>query len=254
MTIFNKGDRVVRTTGKFLDVVEGGEYTVNRQRGNSLCLEGHEGSYSSEKFALSGHVRPAPIKPEGAYNPHNAGAPLPGYAPNIGHSKDGGGLQQHSIGGPFPFVLVGIDNPTGLEPGLYWYVQDKAGDRCTIHIKDCERAGKVAAYLSTTYPGGICSHTTPDLSLSEGYINPLVQLTLTREAAEVVSLLAAHCAGNAELTTDILRVVAGALGHGYQDSKDRFEVSFNGYGAVREAGWHAGRHRIGSIAITRKGA
>lgn len=120
----------------------------------------------------------APIKPEGVYNP------------NVGHAKDGGGLQQHSIGGPFPFVLVGIDNPTGLEPGLYWYVQDKAGNRCTIHMKSCARAGKVAAHLSTEYPSGINTTNrgeTPPLWRSEGYIKPkseTVTVTLTRADAE----------------------------------------------------------------------
>lgn len=110
--------------------------------------------------------------------------PLPGYAPNIGHATDGGGLQQHSIGGPFPFVLVGIDNPTGLEPGLYWYVQDKTGKRCSVHTKDCNLAANWAAYNARKHPDGNAPWPTPLLQDSDGYIQPKpVTVTLTAEEA-----------------------------------------------------------------------
>ena len=35
-----------------------------------------------------------------------------------------GGLQGWSVGAPYPYLVVAIDNPTGMPPGLYWYVVD----------------------------------------------------------------------------------------------------------------------------------
>lgn len=35
-----------------------------------------------------------------------------------------GGLQGHSIGKPYPYMVVSIDNPTDMPKGLYWYVVD----------------------------------------------------------------------------------------------------------------------------------
>lgn len=35
-----------------------------------------------------------------------------------------GGLQGWSVDAPYPYIVVAIDNPTGMPPGLYWYVVD----------------------------------------------------------------------------------------------------------------------------------
>lgn len=265
MSTFIKGDRVKRTGPGIWGVKRGDELTVTGQIGNALYLEGYTTSFSAHKFDLViGATRtfsggPANVqnlpKAEGAYNPHNAGAPLPGYAPNIGHTKDGGGLQQHSVGGPYPFVVVGIDNPTGLKPGLYWFVQDKTGRRVTAHRRSCDHTGNVAANLSQLYPDGICPDPTPDLSHSDGYIPPLpamVTIELTREAAEVLQLMCAHTAG--PLPGHILPVISEALGYGYDETKARHDVSFWGYGPEYTSGWHKGRNTQGALAVTPKGA
>ena len=57
-----------------------------------------------------------------------------------------GGLQGHSIGKPYPYMVVSIDNPTDMPKGLYWYVVDSRQgstdlkDRCGITMK-----GKLAS-------------------------------------------------------------------------------------------------------------
>lgn len=35
-----------------------------------------------------------------------------------------GGIQEWSVGAPYPYVVVAIDNPSGFPKGLYWYVVD----------------------------------------------------------------------------------------------------------------------------------
>lgn len=35
-----------------------------------------------------------------------------------------GGLQGWSVGAPYPYLVVAIDNPSGMPQGLYWYVVD----------------------------------------------------------------------------------------------------------------------------------
>lgn len=104
------------------------------------------------------------------------------------------GLQAHSVGGPFPFVVVGIDNPTGLEPGLYWYVQDVTGKRCTIHTRSCSLAGDWAASYVARFPGGVYTASTPNLERSEGYIVPK-PATVTLPF-EVVAALDAYFGGD----------------------------------------------------------
>ena len=240
MTQFNKGDRVVRVGYNHGSAQQGKKvYTVNRQDFNTLYLEGCTLGYAADLFDL---LKPAAIKPEGAYNP------------NVGHTTDGGGLQQHSIGGPYPYIVVAVDNPTGLEPGLYYYVQDKAGNRCTAHTKSAEKVIRVAATLAENRPEGTTGFPPPDLSRSEGYISPTITVELNREAAEFLTLLVAHTAGNVGLTNDLLAAFADKLGYTYDKAKEKFDVSFCGYGEQFDTGWHAGRHRRGAIAITPKGA
>lgn len=246
MTKFIKGDRVKRQddTRGFCGVEPGGEYTVATCGDRHLRLEGSSALFVVDKFDLV--HRPAKRNPD---------ATTEGYKPNIGHTKDGGGLQQHSVGGPYPFVLVGIDNPAGLKPGLYWFVQDKTGRRVTAHRRSCDHTGNVAASLSQLYPDGICPDPTPDLSLSEGYIKPLpklVTLEITRAAAEVLQLMCAHTAG--PLPRRILPLLSEALGYDYDETKERHDVSFLANGPNFESGWHKGRSTCGALAITPKGA
>lgn len=49
---FNKGDIVFRTGPHFGPVRKGGTYTVKRQHGPALYLEGHDVSYTAKNFVL----------------------------------------------------------------------------------------------------------------------------------------------------------------------------------------------------------
>lgn len=35
-----------------------------------------------------------------------------------------GGIQAWSVAAPYPFLVMAIDNPSGMPEGLYWYVVD----------------------------------------------------------------------------------------------------------------------------------
>lgn len=238
MPQFTKGDRVVRTGFSFNGVKQGEVYTVNRQRDNVLYLEGFDQAYTTNRFELA---NPAAIKPEGAYNP------------NVGHATDGGGLQQHSIGGPFPFVLVGIENPRGLQPGTYWYVQDKAGQRCTIHFRKCDDAADHAAKLATKYPCGSSASTEPPLRESEGYIPPDITVTLTRQQAEVVAVAVANICvpSNPDVVEDILRTFRTS-GVDWKDATKLFARGFDAYGEVRNCEVGTKLLPSGSLTLQRR--
>lgn len=170
------------------------------------------------------------------------------YAPNIGHASDGSGIQKHSIGGPFPFVVVGIDNPTGLKPGLYWYVQDKTGRRCTAHLKDSQRILNAAEHLAETFPNGISLYATPPLSDSDGYIRPAppVQPTITVELTASEHDLLRTLLSHTISSTEVRKLLAKFGGYDKMVTA-RFETTFTAYGDN-----FAGRCPRGSISIVRK--
>jgi hypothetical protein len=238
MAKFNKGDQIKRTGVDYGNVQTGFIYTVESQVGpHEVKLLDIRGTFDPKLFELF----VAAPKAEGAYNP------------NIGHTTDGGGLQQHSVGGPYPYIVVGIDNPTGLEPGLYYYVQDKAGNRCTPHTKSAEKVIRQAATLASERPEGTTGHPTPGLERSEGYLSPIVTIELNREAAMTLQLMCAHTAG--PMPGEVLRELSMALGHGYDVTREKFDVSFITSGSEKfEDGWHKGRHKRGALAVTKKGA
>lgn len=262
MTQFNKGDRVIRTRYGYGGLVQGSTYIVDCQVGNTLYVEGFIAGYTASSFELANVVRPASPWPfrgthKGTFsgsqiNLQNLPKAEGAYNPNVGHTTDGGGLQQHSIGGPFPFVLVGIENPKGLRPGTYWYVQDKTGRRVTAHHRNCNMTGNIAAGLVSLYPDGICPDATPDLSASDGWIDPIIKIELNREAAETLQMMCANTAG--PMTYDILAALSEALGYTYDQTQPKYDVSFLTSGdAVHESGWHKGRNQRGALAITPKG-
>lgn len=61
-----------------------------------------------------------------------------------------GGLQAHSVAGPYPFIVVALDNPTGYPPGLYWYVVDSR--KGSTDLKDREGVA-MKGPLAATWAG-----------------------------------------------------------------------------------------------------
>ena len=72
-----------------------------------------------------------------------------------------GGLQDHSIGGPYPWIVVGIENPVYYkatlgdadvgEPvvlrGLFYYVQNPDGSIGSLLFEQAETAHEVASQI-----------------------------------------------------------------------------------------------------------
>jgi hypothetical protein len=61
---------------------------------------------------------------------------------------DAGDIRGDSQGGPFPWIVVAVDNPTGLVPGLYWYVQLPSGERGSVYFTSADVAGDKAAQMN----------------------------------------------------------------------------------------------------------
>ncbi len=180
---FPVGSRVVRKPGEAFEGEFGKPYKVLAVKRDWLRLEGlekHEFGFNAKYFTE--YAEPKPVK---------------------GHTADGGGLQNHSVGGPYPYIVVAIDNPTGLEPGLYYYVQDKRGDRCTIHTRSASLAVEWAAVHREMNPRGYDGLGIPDIKVSEGYIKPEpteVTITLAHKDAVTLSWLLAVVGGDAGLS------------------------------------------------------
>lgn len=70
-----------------------------------------------------------------------------------------GGLQGWSVGSPYPFLVVAIDNPTGYPAGLYWYVVDTRNgstdfkDRIGLTMK-----GRLASTWATCHAEAFYRH------------------------------------------------------------------------------------------------
>lgn len=79
-----------------------------------------------------------------------------------------GGLQAHSVAGPYPYIVMAIDNPKGYPPGLYWYVVDSRKgstdfkDRCGVAMK-----GVLAATFAGCQASAMYQHNILGLSLFE---------------------------------------------------------------------------------------
>lgn len=81
-----------------------------------------------------------------------------------------GGLQDHSIGGPYPWIVVGIENPTYIHrevwetgagqdevetvrslPGTFYYVQNPDGSIGSVLYMKAETAHKHASDLKNGF-------------------------------------------------------------------------------------------------------
>lgn len=90
---FKAGDKVVALESSY-GITRGGLYTVLRVRDDGIEFLDDEGDhrrqhYDSYRAAVAGKVaEPEPVQA------------------NTGHMPDGSGIQQHSAGGHYPYVLV----------------------------------------------------------------------------------------------------------------------------------------------------
>lgn len=61
-----------------------------------------------------------------------------------------GDVRPESVGGPYPWIVVAIDNPTGVKPGTYYYVQNPDGIRGTFFTRSLQSAIDWAASRKKT--------------------------------------------------------------------------------------------------------
>lgn len=68
---------------------------------------------------------------------HPDGNPFPVVDAPVRHAvvKDTGDVRPQSVGGPYPWIVVAIENP-GPHEGLFWYVQGPRGDRLTAYTTE----------------------------------------------------------------------------------------------------------------------
>ena len=64
-----------------------------------------------------------------------------------GHGANTGGLQAHSIGEGYPFIVVGIDNPA-FEKTRWRVIDSRTGAAVTKDIAHCGYTHQLAAALS----------------------------------------------------------------------------------------------------------
>lgn len=79
-----------------------------------------------------------------------------------------GGIQQWSVGAPYPFIVVAIDNPTGMTKGLYWYVADTRNG--STDFKDRvgpAHKGKLAALYATCHARALYAHHVQGATIHE---------------------------------------------------------------------------------------
>lgn len=69
-----------------------------------------------------------------------------------------GGLQEHSIGGPYPWIVVGIENPLvndRVAQGTFYYVQNPDGTIGSLLYNTAEGAAELASCIKR----GVCQQT-----------------------------------------------------------------------------------------------
>lgn len=79
-----------------------------------------------------------------------------------------GGLQGWSVGAPYPFIVVAIDNPTGMPKGLYWYVVDSR--KGSLEFKDrvgATHKGKLASLYATCHARALYAHHIQGAAIHE---------------------------------------------------------------------------------------
>jgi hypothetical protein len=78
-----------------------------------------------------------------------------------GHGENTGGLQEHSIGGTYPYVVVGTQS--SLDGPLGWYVRDSRNDRRSQTVYDQNVALEIVKILKQQpgYAAALLSDIVP---------------------------------------------------------------------------------------------
>lgn len=79
-----------------------------------------------------------------------------------------GGLQGWSVKAPYPFLVMAMDNPSGMPEGLYWYVVDTR--KGSTDFKDrvgATHKGQLASEWAHCHASALYLHHIEGVSITE---------------------------------------------------------------------------------------